>query len=363
MIAVAATERARVRDTVRALLAPRRLVPIALVSAGMVALQGRYSHDPLAVPLAVAMCVAFVSFAPVSWRVLMPERLPLPSAAVRLALYAATGAGVVLTLGAAVPRVVGMGRTFLTSRETLVVAAALYLVGGWGLGRDIGMEESLGRERARARALALEAERAQLLALRAQLDPHFLFNVLNAIAEWCRADGEVAERAVLQLSSMLRSILEGVKRAAWPLERELELVRDLMALHRLRDPDGFAFATDVEPGALPILVPPLVLLPLAENAVKHGPAAGHRGEIRLAAHADGDSVVISVSNPGPYRGPRPGSDGIPVLQRRLGIAYRDARLVVAGAGDRTTAELVLPRSGPDVAEVADAPALAREALP
>ena len=50
------------------------------------------------------------------------------------------------------------------------------------------------------------AERAQLLALRAHLDPHFLFNTLNAIAEWCRQDGEIAERAVLQLSSMLRAM-------------------------------------------------------------------------------------------------------------------------------------------------------------
>ncbi|HET8541694.1 MAG TPA: histidine kinase, partial [Anaeromyxobacter sp.] len=279
--------------------------------------------------------------------------------ALRLALYAATGAGVVLTLGAAVPRVTGMGRTFLTSRETLLVAGALYLVGGWGLGRDIGMEESLGRARARARALEREAEQAQLLALRSQLDPHFLFNVLNAVAEWCRADGAVAERAILQLSAMLRSILDGVKLPAWPLERELELVRNLMALHRLRDPDRFSFAIDAEPAVLAVPVPPLVVLPLAENAVKHGPAAGHRGEIRLEARLDGDaSVLVTVSNPGPYRGPRPGSDGLPVLRRRLDAAYPDARLVVAGVGDRTTAELLLPRAGPRSGDAAGAPGAA-----
>ena len=56
-----------------------------------------------------------------------------------------------------------------------------------------------------------DAESARLLALKNHLDPHFLFNTLNAIAEWCRTDGEVAERAVLQLSSMLRVILEGVQ--------------------------------------------------------------------------------------------------------------------------------------------------------
>src|SRR4030095_12586183 len=53
------------------------------------------------------------------------------------------------------------------------------------------------------------AERAELLALRSPLDPHFLFNTLNAIAEWCREDGEIAERAVMRLSAMLRTVLAG----------------------------------------------------------------------------------------------------------------------------------------------------------
>ena len=87
------------------------------------------------------------------------------------------------------------------------MSLALFLVGGFGLGRDIWFEDRLARAEARAVALAREAERAQLLALRAHLDPHFLFNTLNAIAEWCREDGETAERAVLRLSAMLRTVL------------------------------------------------------------------------------------------------------------------------------------------------------------
>lgn len=335
------------RTTLRALAAPRRLLPVLFLSAAMVAIQSRYSHDPLAVPLAVAMCAAFVFFAPVSWRVLFPEAVRPGEAWLRLAVYAATGAGVVLTLGAAVPRVAGMGRTFLTTRETLLVAAALYLVGGWGLGRDIGFEETLDRERARARALAREAERAQLLALRSQLDPHFLFNVLNAIAEWCREDGEVAERAILQLSAMLRSILDGVRLASWPLERELELVQNLLALHRLRDPDRFTLEVRADPAAGAVPVPPMIVLPLADNAVKHGPAAGHRGAITVDARLEGGLLVVAIGNPGECGGPRPGSDGLPTLERRLALAYAGgSRLTLTGAGARTSAELRLPVSGP-----------------
>ena len=165
--------------------------------------------------------------------------------------------------------------------SSVVICLALFLVGGWGLARDIWLESSLVRSEARAAALAREAERAQLLALRSHLDPHFLFNTLNAIAEWCRDDGEIAERAVLQLSAMLRAVLEGVHAPTWSLREELALVDTLFALHGLRDPQRVRLVRRV-PDPLPdVAVPPMVLLPLAENAVKHGVGAGHTGEVVL----------------------------------------------------------------------------------
>lgn len=336
------------RSTLKALLEPRRLLPILLVCASLVAAQERYSDDPLAMPLGVLMCALFVVFAPVSFRVLFSEPLGPAQVVVRLGLYATLGAGVVLTTGLVVPELLGMGRTFLTERYSLAVAGALFLVGGWGLARDVTLEASLALERARAAALAREAERAQLLALRSHLDPHFLFNTLNAIAEWCREDGEVAERAVLQLSSMLRGVLAGVKARTWTLGQELELVQTLFALHQLRDPTLFALELSVPAALREVPVPPLLLLPLAENAVKHGPAAGHRGRVVLTAEARGEVAVVRLENPGPYRGPRPGSDGVPTLQRRLAVAYGGrARLSLHGEGERTVAVAELPLSGPD----------------
>lgn len=341
------TEARLVRSTLRSLAAPRRLVPILLVCAPLLAIQGSYSRDRLAVPLALAMCVLFVLVAPVSWRILFPDEVGLGQGLVRLFLYAVTGVGVVLSVGVALPKLLHMGHSFLTQRETLLVCLAFYLVGGWGLGRDIGHEKSLEREKSRAAALAREVERTHLLAIRSHLDPHFLFNALNAIAEWCREDGRVAEQAVLQLSSMLRSILEGVRTPAWPLEKELELARNLFAMHSLRDPELFQLTLHVEPGLGSIPVPPMILLPLAENAVKHGPAAGHRGAITLTLRARESDLLVTVENPGPFRGPREGSDGLPTLARRLALAYDGhGRFVIGGAGDRTVAELVLPMAGP-----------------
>lgn len=323
-----------VADTLRALLAPRRLIPILLVSAPLVIAQHRYSRDPAAVVIGVAMCLVFALVAPSLWRTTASR------GALGLLLYGLVGAAAIGFLGLVLPNLLGVGDTFLTATESLLVSLALFWVGGWGLGRDIDLEQSLVRERARAETLAREAERAQLLALRSHLDPHFLFNTLNAIAEWCRTDGEVAERAVLRLSAILRTILEGVRLPAWPLRRELDLCRDLFALHAIRDPDRFVCSVDGDPGDAAI--PPMLLLPLAENAIKHGPAAGHRGPVRIHLSREPASLTIVVDNPGPFTGPRPGGEGLEIVRRRLDLAYdgrADLEIGPAPHGTRATVHL------------------------
>lgn len=337
------------RSTARALVEPRRMVPILVVCAALTIAQAAYSdREPLAIPLAILLCLAFVAVAPVSWRILFPDGLEFSHGAVRLILYATLGAGLVAGLGVALPQLLGMGPTFLTAKVSLGVCVALFLVGGWGLGRDIGLEARLKREIARAEAHRRDAEMSQLLALRSNLDPHFLFNTLNAIAEWCRQDGAVAERAVLDLSAMLRVVLDGVRTPSWPLAKELELVRNLFALHLLRDPALFRATERLDAAALEVNVPPMAVLSLAENAVKHGPAAGHKGEIHLEVRrADASRIEVSLRNPGPYRGPREGSDGLPTLRRRLEVAYGGgAELELSEVAGTTIATLTLPARGP-----------------
>ena len=86
---------------------------------------------------------------------------------------------------------------------------------------------------------------------------------------------------MVRLSAMLRTVLAGVRAATWPLAEELALLDTLFELHRLRDPDRVRVTRQL-PEPLPdVAVPPMLLLPLAENAVKHGPAAGHAGAIVL----------------------------------------------------------------------------------
>jgi hypothetical protein len=333
-------------STWRALVEPRRLAAILVVCVPMVVAQGTFSRDPLAAPLGIALCVTFVLLAPASYRVLVldEERISLA----RVLAYVVLAVVSVGALGLGAPRALGMGWTFLTNPVSVGISMALFLVGGWGLARDIDLESRLERERLRAETLAREAERAQLLAIRANLDPHFLFNTLNAIAEWCRQDGEVAERAILKLSAMLRTVLDGVRTPTWSLERELELVRALFELHAVRSPSAFTLEWDVDERALAAPIPPLLLLPLAENAMKHGPNAGFTGTVTFAVTLGAEVLDVSIVNPGEYRGPREGSGGIPTVERRLAFAYGGGAKLWIGsvAGGRSRVTVTLPLGGP-----------------
>ena len=135
-----------IRSTLRALLHPRRLIPIVLLSSSLVVAQANYSHDPLAIPLGIAMCVAFVIAAPLSWRVLFPDRFNLRHGGIRLILYGTIATGTVLSLGVVVPKVFRMSDTLLTDmpgldvslREDTGVGAARVFDRRRGLGRHDG---------------------------------------------------------------------------------------------------------------------------------------------------------------------------------------------------------------------------------
>lgn len=335
------------RSTWTALLAPKRLVPILGVTVPLLWAQRTYSWAPDALWVGLALCLAFVLVAPVSYRVLFDGKLDAMQGILRVILFAAIGAGVVFALGVWLPHLFGVEATFMTARGTLVIDVALFLAGGWGLGRDVGLEE-------RVENLAREAERAQLLAIKANLDPHFLFNTLNAIAEMCRTDGVAAERAVLELAALLREVLAGIESDApsWPLARELDVCKMLLSLHRMRDPDRFTAVWEVDDAATNAPIPPMLLFALVENAMTHGPSKGHRGEVRLSVARENELVVVRITNPGPFGGRRVGSHGLPTVERRLALAYDGrATLRVSGedgaAGPRTIAVVELPALHPE----------------
>lgn len=337
-----------VLTTWRALIAPRRLIPILVVLVPLVVAQGIFTlWNAPAVFTGALMGISTILLAPASYRYLFPLGQRPPHLLARAVVYFVLGTAAVWGTGILIPEVFDLGVTFLTADPSLAVCATLFWVGGWGLARDIDMERNLEAERARADLANKQREQAQLMAVRAHLDPHFLFNTLNALAEWTREDPETAEAGILRLAAMLRTMLAGTQASTWSLHEELELVDALFALHTLRDPERFQVEWTGRALADGVQVPPMVLLPLAENAMTHGPAKGHRGVVRATLRRDGD-LVFELENPGAFTGPRPGGHGIDMVRQRLALAYGPHADLQLRAGDgRTLATVRLGLDQPE----------------
>ena len=152
------------------------------------------------------------------------------------------------------------------------------------------------REEEQLRALATEAE---LKALKAQINPHFLFNTLNTIAELIHADSDRAEATVERLAEMFRYVLNGSERGLVPLEEELAFLEDYLEIERVRFGDQLLIRRRIAPEALDLLVPSLVLQPLVENAVRHGRGVDGSIDLGIDIHTDGRQAVIAISDQGP----------------------------------------------------------------
>lgn len=158
--------------------------------------------------------------------------------------------------------------------------------------------EAAQRRRAAA-ALEVALARAEHAALAATLQPHFLFNTLGAIAELVHRDADLADQAIVQLSGLLRRLVDDTRQEI-PLAEELAFTRDYLAIEALRFGDRLRVRWDVEPGLEAVAVPRLAVQPLVENAVRHGlwPTA-RGGALAISARRDaGGAVVIAVQDDG-----------------------------------------------------------------
>ncbi|MBK9797316.1 MAG: histidine kinase [Holophagaceae bacterium] len=202
------------------------------------------------------------------------------------------------------------------------------------------------RERAEQQeATALRAaNEAQARVLQGQMNPHVLFNAISGLTELVREDPVAAETALVNLAELLRALLAQGSRLLAPLGEERRLVELHLALERLRLGPRLRESWDW-PGDLDGLeVPPLMIQPLVENALKHGIAlAVGGGELRVQVRRAGDQLLISVANtgPAPTEAESPGL-GLSNLRERLNLlgASADA-LNLRRDGDWTVAELRL----------------------
>jgi LytS/YehU family sensor histidine kinase len=198
----------------------------------------------------------------------------------------------------------------------------LYLVVA-GLSYAVRAHRRARAQEAAAAEARLLAQQAQLVALRAQINPHFLFNALHSVGALVASDPERADSALECLGDLLRYALGTEDEVL--LSQEWKFTQDYLAFERLRLGDRLQVDAAAEPAALLIPVPPLVLQPLVENAVRHGIAdRPEGGRIAIRVSLESGYIVLRVADDG-FGGPEAPSDGLGLvsLRQRLAALYCD----------------------------------------
>jgi len=194
---------------------------------------------------------------------------------------------------------------------------------------------------------ALVAARdAELKALKAQINPHFLFNSLNSISALAGADAVRAREMCVRLSDFLRSSLRMGERETVPLSEELQLAENYLGVEQVRFGGRLRVERQIEPGCEACLVPPLLLQPLVENAIKHGIAGMiEGGTIRIQASRLETALRLTVENPYDPEGVAARRNGLGqlIVKRRLLARYGDrASMATSSEEKRYRAEVLVP---------------------
>src|SRR5436190_3493931 len=187
---------------------------------------------------------------------------------------------------------------------------------------------------------------ARLHALELQIQPHFLFNTMNAISSLVRSRrNDEAVTMIAGLSDLLRYTLDHAGQQHVAHEDELAILRLYLEIQHSRFPDRMSFAIDLAPEARRAAIPTLLLQPLAENAVRHGIALSTApGVVEVRAFRSGGKLTIEVFNSGVLGSPSEGI-GVRNTQERLRHLYGDAaRFDLAAADGGVRASLSIPWS-------------------
>jgi LytS/YehU family sensor histidine kinase len=157
--------------------------------------------------------------------------------------------------------------------------------------REIKQKEEV---EAKLKALAAQAE---LKALKAQINPHFLFNSLNTIASLTTSAPAKAEEAVEKLADVFRYVLSSSDREFVTLENEIDFLDSYLDIEKARFGDRLSVSKSIEPGTLNTRIPSLILQPLVENCLKHGTSEG-KAKIEIRCYLNGDDIGIEVRDEG-----------------------------------------------------------------
>jgi signal transduction histidine kinase len=211
------------------------------------------------------------------------------------------------------------------------------------------------RQAEREQELRWLASRAELKALRAQINPHFLFNALNSIAGLIAEQPQLADETIERLGRVFRYTLRKSEKEWVPLREEVEFIEAYLQVEQARFGDRLSLAFNVQPDAGQVPIPAMSIQPLIENAIKHGVAAMEGpGMVALAARVEDGSLHVEVRDNGPgfpvgYSLGAPGNGGgshglSNVMERLHGYYGTAARIEWTGGPDGTRVCLTIPSS-------------------
>lgn len=293
--------------------------------------------------LAGPLCLFFAFVCLTPWY--MCRQLPLRSAGIVEMLSYHLGAAVLATaLWVALARMaasaLGLGaRLDPVVPHLMAVGLLLYVLSVALHYMALAAEES--------RQAVVDAREAELRALKAQINPHFLFNCLNTIRGMIVESPAKAQEMVTRLANILRYNLRGDRAPTVPLSEEIEVVSDYLSLEAARFEDRLRVTMDIGAGAAAVPVPPMLLQTLVENALKHGIAhLPEGGEVRIEASLERDSLALRVVNSGDLAEPAPNGTriGLKNARERLRLLYGDrATLELQAADHRVIATVRIPR--------------------
>jgi len=327
-------------------------VPVVAVLVQASMRGGARVLDAITVFAPACLVFAFICLSP--WQICRVRPLTPASAPGMLMTFLSAGfagSGLLLAVAFGLAYVIGRPKTVGNNMVglVLVMGVLIYMLSAGLHYALLAAEASQAAERRakEARELAREAE---MQSLRLQMNPHFLFNSLHSISALATIDGSRAREMCLRLADFLRSSLGLSDRELIPLREELALARSYLEVERVRFGDRLKVEEVIYPECEDCGVPPLVLQPLVENAVKHGVSGLVEGAvIRLAALRSDGVVEIVVENAFDPDMPAPQKIGMGLenVRRRLRVRYGAAAGFEAGAQDSVyRVELRLPCESP-----------------
>ncbi|MGZ5199810.1 MAG: sensor histidine kinase [Telluria sp.] len=230
----------------------------------------------------------------------------------------------------------------------LAVALPVFAIGAFRNRQHEALTAQLQHDAERDR-MARELAESQLRLLRAQIEPHFLFNTLGAVQQLAQHGAPRAAELTAHLIAFLRASLSEMRSEQVRLDTEFGLVESYLRVMQFRLGQRLRFSLALAPALAHVQVPSMILLTLVENAIKHGIEPALRGgEVAVSAVVEDGAVRLRVRDSGAGMGAAPGNGtGLDNLRRRLQLAYGPAAsLALHDADPGLVADLTLPLSPP-----------------